>query len=139
MFIKACHPGFRMPQKASTGSAAYDLFMPESGYLTTHPKLYGLGFSAAVPENHVALLLPRSSTGAKFGVTLANTIGVIDPDYRGEWKVVLYTTREQPYHWTVGERLIQMLILPCQTVSLQLMDNLPETIRNTGGFGSSGK
>lgn len=128
-----------MPTKATDKAGAFDIYMPEAGTATGDSQLIGLGFAAAVPENHVALLLPRSSTGAKHGVELNNTCGVIDSDYRGEWKAAIKTKNGSPFSWTAGERIFQFLIVPITDVSLTLTDTLPPTSRDTGGFGSTGK
>ena len=142
MNIKALHANFRMPIKGTDGAGAYDLYMPEEGCVyKDEPEgvMIGLGFSAAVPKGHVALLLPRSGAGAKFGVALNNTCGVIDSDYRGEWMVSIRLHNETPFKWNAGDRLFQMLIVPVADVSLDLVDELDDTSRGAGGFGSSGK
>lgn len=142
MNIKPLHANFQQPTKGTDGAGAYDLYMPEEGCVyKDEPEgvMVGLGFSAAVPKGHVALLLPRSGAGAKFGVALNNTAGVIDSDYRGEWMVSIRLHNEKPFKWNAGDRLIQMLIVPVADVSLNLVDELDDTSRGAGGFGSSGK
>lgn len=141
MNIKPTHSQFKCPVKSSNKAAAYDLYMPESGTIYKDDptgKFIGLGFQAAVPEGHVALLLPRSGKGAKEGVSLNNTVGVIDPDYRGEWIACLRNRNEKPFTWEAGERLIQMLIVKTEEVNLMVVDDLDETERGEGGFGSTG-
>ncbi len=129
-----------MPTKGSIEAGAYDLYMPETGSIPYNQTItVGLGFAAAVPVGNVALLLPRSSTGAKFGVELNNTCGVIDSDYRGEWKAVLKTKSGLPFTWGKGERLLQFLVVPITQVTLEPVDSLDDTIRGTGGFGSTGQ
>ena len=133
-----------MPTKGSDRAGAWDIYMPESGSTSQGPGLpkvvkVGLGFSAAVPVGHVALLLPRSSVGAKFGLELNNTCGVIDSDYRGEWMAVFKTKSNEIFSWQAEERLLQFLIVPVKEVELQLVDELDSTERGSGGFGSSGK
>jgi len=100
--------------------------------------MVGLGFAAAVPEGHVALLLPRSGAGAKKGVSLNNTVGVIDPDYRGEWKACLRVKNKAPLKWEAGEKLLQAVIVPVARVELNQVEDLDETVRGDGGFGSTG-
>lgn len=140
MQIVAIHKGFIMPTKGSNSAGAYDIYMPEAGIANGGSQLIGLGFSAAVPPNHVALLLPRSSTGAKHGLELNNTCGVIDADYRGEWKAAIRTKSGIPLVWEAGDRLIQFLLVPVNCLEvLELVDELDATDRSTGGFGSSGK
>lgn len=128
-----------MPTKGSNQAGAYDLYMPTAGWAGPNSSLVGLGFAAAVPAGHVALLLPRSSTGAKYGLELNNTCGVIDSDYRGEWKAALRTKSGNILTWEAGERLLQFLLVPVANLLLEKVDLLPATERGTGGFGSSGK
>ena len=139
MHIKSLHPSFIMPTKGTDQAGAFDIYMPEAGSVNGASHLIGLGFAAAVPPGHVALLLPRSSTGAKHGVELNNTCGVIDADYRGEWKAALRTKSGIPFSWEAGERLVQFLVVPVAQISLEPVESLDSSSRGEGGFGSSGK
>lgn len=140
MRITSVHKGFIMPIKGSNGAGAFDIYMPIAGIANGTSQLIGLGFAAAVPPGHVALLLPRSSTGAKYGVELNNSCGVIDSDYRGEWKAAIRTKSGIPFAWEAGERVLQFLLVPVNcTEVLELVDELDATDRGAGGFGSSGK
>ena len=140
MRVQSLHEGFIMPTKGTDKAGAFDIYMPEAGRVCElFPTTVALGFSAAVPAGHVALLLPRSGVGSRFGLELLNTVGVIDADYRGEWKAVLKTKCSIPYAWTKHERVLQFLIVPVADVTLELADSLDETSRGTGGFGSSGQ
>lgn len=127
-----------MPTKGTPESGAFDIYMPEGGTADGTSQMVGLGFAAAVPEGHVALLLPRSSVGAKYSLELNNTCGVIDSDYRGEWKAALRTKSGLKFGWIPGERLLQFLIVPVVSVTLERVRSLDETNRGSGGFGSSG-
>ena len=140
MQIKALHPDFIMPTKGSEMAGAYDIYMPEAGQTLGYSvNMVGLGFATSVPQGYVALLLPRSSTGATFGLELNNTCGVIDADYRGEWKAALRTKNpEETLQWAKGDRLLQFLLVPVLNGQLVLVDELNDTARGTGGFGSSG-
>jgi dUTP pyrophosphatase len=139
MDIQSLHSAFIMPTKASDKAGAFDIFMPEAGEATGESRLVGLGFAAAVPDGHVGLLLPRSSAGAKHGVELNNTCGVIDSDYRGEWKAAMRTKTGLPFKWSAGDRVLQFLIVPIANVELNQVDSLDETKRGEGGFGSTGQ
>jgi len=139
MRIESIHLGFIMPTKATDKAGAFDIYMPEAGTVDGISRKTGLGFKAAVPAGHVGLLLPRSSTGAEFGLELNNTCGVIDSDYRGEWKAALRTKSGLSYSWKKGERVLQFLIVPIANVALELVDSLDETSRGEGGFGSTGR
>ena len=141
MNIQPLHANFQMPTKGTLGAGAYDLYMPEDGHvfmLAREGQMVGLGFAAQVPEGHVALLLPRSGVGAKHGLELNNTCGVIDSDYRGEWKACLRVKNTDSFNWKAGDRLLQMLIVPIAQVELVQVESLNETSRGEGGFGSSG-
>lgn len=139
MRVKQLHPHFQMPVKGSSGAGAFDIFMPEAGAVSGNQvKMVGLGFAAEVPAGYVALLLPRSSAGAKYGLELNNTCGVIDSDYRGEWKAALRTKSSTPFRWEADERVLQFVLVPVLDARLELADELEETSRGAGGFGSTG-
>ncbi len=128
-----------MPTKGSSQAGAYDIYMPEAGIADGTSKLYGLGFASEIPEGYVALLLPRSSSGAKHGLELNNTCGVIDSDYRGEWKAAMKTKSGLPFFWQPGDRVLQFLVVPVAQVTLELVDSVSHSSRGEGGFGSTGK
>lgn len=112
--------------------------MPEAGKLAgTEILSVDLGFSAEVPRGYVALLLPRSGAGGKHGVELRNTCGVIDSDYRGPWIAKLQTKKGEEFAWEAGDRVIQFVIVPVLTPELVIVDQLDETARGAGGFGST--
>lgn len=140
MQIKALHKDFIMPTKGSQQAGGWDLYMPTDGFVVPNQVTsVPLGFSAAVPEGFVALLLPRSGTGSR-GLDLMNTVGVIDADYRGEWMAKLTIKADQPgIHFKKGERLLQMVLVPVYIKDMQLVEELPSTERGSGGFGSSGQ
>ena len=128
-----------MPTKGTDKAGAFDIYMPKGGICSGVVAKVPLGFAAAVPENHVALILPRSSVGAKHAVELNNSCGVIDSDYRGEWFAFLRTKDGLSYEWRAGDRLLQFLVVPVANVTLELVDTLDTTERGSGGFGSTGK
>ena len=140
MRIKPLHKNFIMPVKSTQAAGAYDIYMPSGGQCTgAAPELYGLGFAAAVPAGYAAIILPRSGVGAKFGVELNNICGLIDSDYRGEWKAALRTKSGLQFAWDAGERILQFMVIPLAHVELQLVYSLDNTERDSQGFGSSGK
>ena len=140
MRIKQIHPNFKMPIKSTQGAGAFDIFMPESGSVFGDiPTPVPLGFAAKVPDGHVALILPRSGVGTKHGLELNNTCGIIDSDYLGEWKAFLRTKSSEHFSWNADDRVLQFLIVPVADVSLEISDDLGESERGTGGFGSTGK
>ena len=142
MNIKPLREGFKLPTRSTDLAGGYDIYMPEPGSLVargSYGVMFPLGFAAAVPVGHVALLLPRSSAGCKQGVALNNTVGVIDADYRGEWMANLRIHNIDRVEWYAGDRLLQFLIVPVSTPELFVVDDLDSTDRGTGGFGSTGK
>jgi dUTP pyrophosphatase len=139
MKIKKLHANAIMPTMGSTYAGAFDVYMPEAGTADGTSKKFPLGFSTAIPKGHVALLLPRSGVGASYGLELNNSTGIIDSDYRGEWKAALRTKSGIPFSWEAGERLLQFVIAPIAHVVLQEVEDLDATDRGEGGFGSSGK
>jgi len=140
--IKQLHPNFKMPTRGTDQAGGYDIYMPEKGSMmpgATYGLMVPLGFAAEVPVGYVALLLPRSGAGAKHGVSLNNTVGVIDADYRGEWMACLRLKNGLPHRWEAGERLLQFILVPVGTPELQLVEELGSTARGDGGFGSTNK
>lgn len=140
MNIKKLHPNFKMPTRGTEHAGGYDLYMPEAGVLmpgATYGQMVPLGFAAEIPVGFVALLLPRSGAGAKHGVSLNNTVGVIDADYRGEWMACLRVKNGVPHRWEAGERLLQFILVPVGTTELNLVEELGTTNRGEGGFGST--
>lgn len=97
------------------------------------------GFSVAVPEGFEAQIRPRSGLAAKSGVTVVNSPGTIDPDYRGEVKVALVNLGKTAFTVERGMRIAQMLIVPIPRVRWQEVAELPETVRGEGGFGHTGQ
>ena len=140
MYFEALHPDFQLPTRGSEYAGGLDLYMPEPGSVGQHglPTKVRLGFAAAVPIGHVALLLPRSGVGSKNGLELNNTCGVIDSDYRGEWIAALRTKDGAYFKWSAGDRVLQMLVVPVASVTPELVDSLDATERGVGGFGSTG-
>lgn len=140
MNIKQLHPNFKMPTRGTDHAGGFDIYMPEKGSMipgATYGQMVPVGFAAEVPVGYVALLLPRSGAGAKHGVSLNNTVGVIDADYRGEWVACLRLKNGLPHHWEAGERLLQFILVPVGTPELKLVEELGSTTRGEGGFGST--
>jgi len=142
MNFKPLHEGFKCPTRGTDKSGGFDIYMPEGGYVTArgHEGIkIKLGFAAAVPEGHVALIVPRSGKGVKHGLALNNTVGVIDADYRGEWMVSIRVHDADNFQWEAGERLFQFLVVPVNLVEPKVVEDLDETERGSGGWGSTGQ
>ncbi len=129
-----------LPSYATTGSAGMDLRSAES--LTLKPgarALVATGIAIALPDTHEAQVRPRSGLAVKHGVTVLNSPGTIDADYRGEIKVPLINHGTDDFVIARGDRIAQMVVAPVTTVELVDVETLDETERGAGGFGSSGR
>jgi len=131
------------PFYASAGAAAMDLHacMDESVVIPAGGrKLIPTGIAIALPSaDYVALIFARSGLGVKFGVAPANCVGVIDSDYRGEIMVGLQNSGSEDYTVHPADRIAQLMITPVIQAQVSMVDELDETERGTGGFGSTGK
>ena len=144
--IKLLHPSARVPEYKTDGAAAADVCAAIESPITIEPGAFSLvptGFAidAEGSENadFAVLLFARSGLASKHGIALANGVGVIDPDYRGEVKVALTNLSREPYTITPGERIAQMMFTPIFRASFELTDVLSSTERGDGGFGHTGK
>ncbi|MBE6613351.1 MAG: dUTP diphosphatase [Ruminococcaceae bacterium] len=141
--IKLVREGAVLPAYATDGSAAIDLRSAAEDDIIIAPgerKLIPTGIAIA-PETcgAVAILCARSGLSTKFGITLANGIGVIDSDYRGEIQASLYNRSDVPYTVVPGDRIAQLMFIPVLHANLIPSDELDETVRGAGGFGSTGR
>jgi dUTP pyrophosphatase len=126
-------PGASLPEYKTTGSAGMDLCCNEDVRLEPHErKLVGTGIRIAVPYGFEAQVRPRSGLAIKHGITMVNTPGTIDSDYRGEVKVILLNTGSEPVEFRKGDRIAQLVICPIAVVRLQVVEQLDETIRSDG-------
>lgn len=133
-----------LPTYATPGSAAMDLRACMDEPITIHcgeTKLIPTGIAISVEPDHVALLFARSGLACKQGLTLANGVGVIDSDYRGEIMVALhsYNTDHIPLTIQPGDRIAQLAIIPVTHCDIKVLNELDETERGCGGFGSTGR
>jgi dUTP pyrophosphatase len=96
------------------------------------------GLRIAVPEGYEAQIRPRSGLALNHGITLPNSPGTVDPDYRGEVKIILLNLGRDPFTVSRGMRIAQMVIVPAVQASITIVDDLPPTERGEGGFGHSG-
>lgn len=151
-------PGGKMPEKKSADAAAWDCFAREDVVVGNNPVLIGLGFMAEPPKGYYLEIVPRSSTGLKTNLRQPNSIGVIDSDYRGEVKAMYESKIEErkvahsgtvfnaPVYKCVGtatlikagDRIAQMKLCKKYDADLVVVEELSETERGTGGFGSTG-
>lgn len=131
-----------LPYYATDGAAAVDLHacIDEDTVIPPGERVViPTGIAAAIPEGYVGILATRSSMGVRHGVTLANGIGVIDSDYRGQIHAALYNTTTAPHTVRKGDRIAQLMVIPVMRPAIRVVDALPETARGEGGFGSTGR
>ena len=140
--VQKLNENAQLPFRATRGSAGADLFacidtdivvLPQERVLVPT----GIAIELESPETG-AFIFPRSSLSSKFGISLANCVGVVDSDYRGEIKVPVINHSNEPYTIHNGERIAQMVILPVILPTFAEADELTETQRADGGFGSTG-
>ena len=140
--IKRLEPGVKMPNYKTEGSSGMDLMAFLKDPVTIKPKsseLISTGISVAIPEDTEIQIRPRSGLAAKSNISVLNTPGTIDSDYRGELKIILYNHGADDFVVNNGDRIAQMVLMPVLKASFEEVENLPNTIRGTGGFGSTGK
>ena len=141
--IERCGKKPPLPKYQTEDAAAMDIaaFLPEEEEVVIQPgewKLIPTGLCMAIPQNYGGFLLGRSGLAAKFGVSLTNSVGLIDADYRGEVKVNLINQGKEPFVVRDGDRIAQFLLMGTPKVEMFLCDTLDETARGAGGFGSTG-
>ena len=133
----------KTPTKGSDGAAGYDLYANlEGNTLMIQPHktfMVPLGFSMAIPEGYVGLIFSRSGIVNKKGLRLANGVGVIDSDYRGEWKVMLHNDTDCTQIVEHGERIAQVVFVKFEDCMFMPVNDLDDTTRGDGGFGSTGE
>jgi dUTP pyrophosphatase len=132
--------GLPLPTYATEGAAGMDVVAAET--LTLEPGArcaVATGFAMAIPEGYEVQVRPRSGLALKHGITCLNTPGTIDSDYRGEIKVILINLGQESFPINRGDRIAQLVPAPVQRAAFTLLDILPETVRNAGGFGSTGR
>ena len=129
-----------LPKRAHTGDAGADLYSAET--ITLEPgqrALVGTGVALALPLGTVGLIHPRSGLAAKHGLSIVNTPGTVDAQYRGELKVCLVNTdRSEPFTVERGMRIAQLVVQRVELVDFVEVDALDETVRGEGGYGSTG-
>lgn len=130
-----------LPAYASVGSAGLDLMAAIDGELELAPgerRLIPCGFCMALPDGYEAQVRPRSGLALKHGLTLLNSPGTVDSDYRGEIRVLLINHSEVSFTLMRGMRIAQLVVSPVARVCLTEAESLPESKRGAGGFGSTG-
>ena len=130
-----------IPTRAHDGDAGLDLSAIEGGSIAPGERIHvGTGLAVAVPQGCAGLVLPRSGLASRHGVTVANAPGLIDSGYRGELQVILVNLdRSETFRFEAGERVAQLLVVSFLDAAPAEVEELDDTARGTGGFGSSGR
>ena len=136
--------GLELPRQQTAGAAGVDLLaaLGISDVISITPGARAIvpcGFKMALPTGYEAQVRPRSGLAAKHGVTVLNTPGTIDADYRGEIKVILINLGSEPFEIRRGDRIAQMVVAPVSAVNFSERETLDDTERGAGGFGSTGR
>jgi dUTP pyrophosphatase len=138
--IKRLNDQAILPKRMTEHAAGYDIFSSENEIIELKPgerKLISTGFSIALPETYEAQIRPRSGLAIKNGVTVLNSPGTIDADYRGEVKVILINHGSDSFFIEPGSRIAQMIISKHEIADFEEVSELSDTDRGTGGFGST--
>jgi dUTP pyrophosphatase len=138
--VKKLNPNAVLPRYQTPGSAGADLSACIDAPVTLAPgetAVIGTGFAAEIPDGYVGLVFARSGMATKRGIAPANKVGVVDSDYRGEFLVPLHNHGAQPDTIQPGERIAQLVIVPVLQANFTETDELDDTIRGGGGFGST--
>lgn len=139
VLIKPLENSVRLPERQTPEAAGVDLCAAEESTLQPGGRaLVPCGFAMALPAGFEAQVRPRSGLAYKHGVTVLNSPGTIDSDYRGEVKVLLINHGDSPFTVEAGMRIAQLVIAQVMLVETETVDSLPETLRGDGGFGSTG-
>jgi len=139
--VQRVDPAATLPTHAHEGDAGYDLYAIEAAELAPGERaMIRTGIAIEVSNGHAALVLPRSGTAAKHGISVVNAPGLIDSGYRGEVRVLLLNTdRSETFHVAPGDRIAQLILVRVETPPVEEVDALRESARGEGGFGSSGR
>ena len=142
VLVKKSNTSVKLPSYKTNGASGMDLMAYIDRSIDLKPGescLVPTGLSVAFPEDYEIQIRPRSGLAAKNNISVLNTPGTIDSDYRGEIKVILYNHGNEDFLINNKDRIAQMVLTPVIKMNFEETDELPETIRGEGGFGSTGK
>tara|TARA_B100001057_G_scaffold194228_1_gene195050 strand:+ start:1104 stop:1541 length:438 start_codon:yes stop_codon:yes gene_type:complete len=142
VLVKKSNPSVKLPSYKTNGASGMDLMAYIDKSIDLKPGescLIPTGLSVAFAEKYEIQIRPRSGLAAKNNITVLNTPGTIDSDYRGEIKVILFNHGNKNFKINNNDRIAQMILAPVIKMDLEETDELPESIRGEGGFGSTGK
>ena len=142
VLIKKLDPTVEIPKYKTIGASGMDLMAFINQPIRLAPKsscLVPTGLSVAFSQEYEIQIRPRSGLAAKNNISVLNTPGTIDSDYRGEIKIILFNHGNSDFVIKNKDRVAQMILTPVQKIELEEVENLPDTLRGKGGFGSTGK
>ena len=142
VLIKKLDQAVKLPEYKTDGASGMDLVAFTEKPIIVKPQtsiLIPTGLSVAFSKDYEIQIRPRSGLAAKNNISILNTPGTIDSDYRGEIKIILYNHGNNDFTVNNGDRIAQMILAPVVKMELEETNSLPETIRGKGGFGSTGK
>ena len=142
ILVQKFDKNIKLPAYKTSGSSGMDLMAYVKNKITIYPgkiETIPTGISVAIPKNYEIQIRPRSGLAAKKGISVLNTPGTIDSDYRGEIKIILINLGKKIFSVKSGDRIAQMILCPVTKGKLTEIKNLPKTKRGKGGFGSTGK
>jgi len=142
ILVKKFYKNIKLPTYKTSGSSGMDLVAYIKNKITINPgktAMIPTGIAVAIPKNYEIQIRPRSGLAAKKGISVLNTPGTVDADYRGEIKIILINLSKKLFVVKSGDRIAQMILCPIVKGKLKEVNKLPRTIRGKGGFGSTGK
>ena len=142
ILVQKFDKNIKLPTYKTSGSSGMDLVAYIKNKVTINPgktAMIPTGVAVAIPKNYEIQIRPRSGLAAKKGISVLNTPGTIDSDYRGEIKVILINLSKKLFVVKSGDRIAQMVLCPVAKARLRTVKNLPKSLRGEGGFGSTGK
>ena len=142
ILVKKFDENIKLPVYKTSGSSGMDLVAYIENKITINSgrtAIISTGIAVAIPKNYEIQIRPRSGLAAKKGISVLNTPGTVDSDYRGEIKIILINLSKKSFTVKSGDRVAQMILCPVVKGELEEVKNLPKTVRGKGGFGSTGK
>ena len=142
ILVKKLNTKVQLPSYKTKGSSGMDLMAFIDNPITIPPNtsaLISTGLSIAIPEDSEVQIRPRSGLAAKSNIGVLNTPGTVDSDYRGELKIILFNHGKKDFTVKNNDRIAQMVLMPVLKMNFEEVDELPKTLRGSGGFGSTGK
>ena len=142
ILVKKFDKNIKLPTYKTSGSSGMDLVAYVKNKIAISPgktTIIPTGIAVAIPKNYEIQIRPRSGLAAKKGISVLNTPGTVDSDYRGEIKIILINLSKKTFFVKSGDRVAQMILCPVVRGELKEVQNLPKTVRGKRGFGSTGK